>query len=237
MLSLFFSTAPLILLGIAAVVSLRAFMPGGTTPLRMFSGACMLTLAVELTGHFLKSLGPSDRAYQVFYGSDPATGQIISNHWLYNIFNFLYCMILAITFYHQLKDDTIKIIIQFFYVAFTILFLTNTIFFQGIISFQTLLVVTGGGFVMFLSGAYFWDLLMSQEHEKIIHDPFFWFSFGLIVYFGGTIPFLGMFNFLADKFYDFTAFYQMYFSNGFSIFLSSLIITGFLCRKNYLKLS
>lgn len=236
MLSSFFATAPLIGIGIAALCSLRAFRPGGTTALRIFSGACLLTFAVELAGHYLRRLGPSDRAYHLIYGTTP-TDEIIQNHWLYNIFTFLYCMILALAFYHQLKGDGVRVIIQFFYVVYTILFLANTLFFQGLTSFQTVLVVTGGAFIMFIAGAYFRELLLSPAHEKITGDPFFWFSFGLIVYFGGTIPFLGMFNLLADKFYDFTVFYQMYFSNGFSIFLSSLIATGFLCRRNYLKLS
>jgi hypothetical protein len=96
-------------------------------------------------------------------------------------------------------------------------------------------VVVGGSFVMILALAYFWELLVSTENESITRDPFFWFSFGLIVFYGGTIPFMGMLNYLSERFYDFTVLYQLYIFNGFIIFLNSLILVGFLCRKTFQK--
>ncbi|MBX2957749.1 MAG: hypothetical protein KF846_16410 [Cyclobacteriaceae bacterium] len=101
--------------------------------------------------------------------------------------------------------------------------------------FQTLSYVAGGVFIIFLSGAYFWQLLISSENDKITRDPFFWLSFALIVYFGTKVPFYGMFNYLERDFYDFTVFYHTYISNSFTIFLNVLVSIAFLCRKNYPK--
>ena len=96
------------------------------------------------------------------------------------------------------------------------------------------MVIVGGGiFMIFLVAAYFRQLYLSEETESITRDPWFWFSFGFLIHFGGTVPFLGMLNFLWQHYKVFTSFYYIYFSNSFTLMLNLLIITGFLCRRNY----
>jgi hypothetical protein len=211
------SFLPLIFIGLAAVISTRAFFQGSSQSLKMFSRLCILTFVVELVGHLTK--------------------EAEVNYWIYNVFHVVYYIYLASIFYHTLKHDTVKSVIPVFYVTFFLFVVYNSLFLQGILSLQTYTLVLGGGFMMFLAGAYFWELFVSTDNESIARDPFFWFSFGFLLYFGGTVPFLGMFNYLSTNFYDFTVFYYTNFSNAFSILLSLLIMVGFLCRKSYQKLS
>jgi hypothetical protein len=211
--------AAIILVVLAWVSSLRAFFYEGTLPLRMFSVACLLTVLAETLGYLLRS-GP---------------GAAESNHWVYNVYHFLYFMLMGQVYYHQLSGDLMRSAIQLFRVAFTVFFSLNCFFWQGLGTYQTITVVVGGSFIMILAVSYFWELLVSQDNNKITRDPFFWFSFALIVFYGGTVPFLGMLNYLSARFYDFTVFYQVYIFNGFTIFLNSLIVIGFLCRKNFQK--
>lgn len=165
------------------------------------------------------------------------TGRMkINNHILYNAFNFFFYMALAFTFYYQLKNKILQRLIKIFYVCFTVFVIINSVFIQGIKTFQTLSAVIGGGFIFFMAITYFWQLYISEESERITHDPFFWFSFGLVAYLGGTIPFLGMLNYLWDNFKEFTKFYFIYVSNAFTILLNILVTIGFLCRRNYPKL-
>jgi hypothetical protein len=42
-----------------------------------------------------------------------------------------------------------------------------------------------------------------------------------------------MLNYLWRRYPEFTSFYYLYFCNSFTILLNILIITGFLCRRNY----
>lgn len=161
----------------------------------------------------------------------------IRNHWLYNIRDpFLY---LALTYIYQLqlRNKLIQKIIRVFYISFPIFVIINSHFIQGIVSLQTLTFVVGGSFITFLAGAYFWQLYVSEESEKITYDPFFWFSFGFLLYFGCTLPFLGMLNYLWELSQEFTIFYHTYISVAFSMLLNILIIVGFLCRTNYQKSS
>lgn len=231
-----FRSLPMVFLSLAVLASLRAFVLNAPLPLKMLSGLLIFSFIVETVGLYLRILTPEDKVYQFLYGSDSA-GEITQNQWLYNIYNFIAIIMLARIFYYQLSSDNLKVVIQFFYPLFTVFFLWNSFFNQGMLAYQTLTFVAGGSFVMFLSGAYFWELLISSDNEKITQDPFFWFSFGLIVCYGGTIPFHGMFNYLRSNFFDFTVFYYTFISNGFSIFLNILIIIGYLCRKNFQKSS
>jgi hypothetical protein len=210
------SFLPLIFIGLAALISLRAFVTD-SVPLKSLSRLWMVVFVVESIGHF--------------------TPEGESNHWLYNVYHYFFYLSLANIFYHQLNNEKNRIAIRVFYIVFTVFVFCNSLFFQGLSSLQTLTVVVGGSFIMFLAGAYFWQLFISTDNEQITRDPFFWLSFGLIVYFGGTIPFLGMLNYLTRNFYEFTVLYHKYISNAFSIFLNITIIVGFLCRKVYPKLS
>jgi len=106
---------------------------------------------------------------------------------------------------------------------------------SGVTRLQTVMLVTGSLFMIFLSASYFRQLYLSEENEMVNRDPWFWFSFGFILYFGCTVPFLGMFNYLWANYKEFTNFYYLFFCNSFAILLNVLIIIGILCRKNFQK--
>jgi hypothetical protein len=175
-------------------------------------------LLTEIVGHFLQSRG-------------------IRNHWLYNLFNPCFYILLAIIYRRVIENPSAKKVIGFFYVVFPLFILANSFFIQGIDSLQTLTIVIGGSFIIVLSCTYFWQLYQSESTETISRDPFFWFSFGFILYFGGTLPYLGMLNYLWKLSEEFTRFYFVYFYNVFSIVLNLLVTIGFLCRRSYPKLS
>lgn len=209
------SLLPLVFIGSAALISLRAFIYSFSAPLKVFSMVWIIVFTIEIAGHLMSG----------------------SNHWLYNIFYpFLY---LSLTYIYQqvLQSAFIQKLIQIFYISFVVFVVINSFLIQGITTLQTLTIAVGGSFITFLAGAYFRQLYKSEDSEKITKDPFFWFSFGFILYFGGTVPFLAMLNYLWQLSEEFTKFYFLYFSNAFSIFLNILISIGFLCRKNYLKSS
>lgn len=213
---------PLFFLGAAAVAGLRVFFVPATTPLRLFALLCAVTFAAELLGHYMRQSGAFSDGNE-------------TNHWFYNIFNAFQIFILCKIFYLKLHSDNLRVVIQFFYVVFLLFIIANTLAIQGFVAYQTLTVVVGGGFVIFLAGAYFWQLLVSPDNERITRDPFFWFSFGLIVYFGGSIPFLGMLNYLIQYYSEFTKIYFTLIYTGFSVVFNIMITIGFLCRKDYLK--
>jgi hypothetical protein len=211
------SFLPLAFIGCAALASTRALIFVENEPLRILAKTWWIMFMVEIVGHYTR--GES------------------SNYWLYNVFHFVYYPLLASIYGHILKSEKIRHAISVFYVAFIMFALCNSVFIQGIRPLQTLTLVFGGCFISLLGVLYFWQLFISDDNDSITRDPFFWLSFGLVLYFGGTVPFLGMFNYLHKNFPDFTAFYFTYISNAFSIILNIIIIISFLCRISYPRLS
>ncbi|SFE50723.1 hypothetical protein SAMN05518672_10736 [Chitinophaga sp. CF118] len=211
----FISTFPLFVVGLAAVVSLISFRDHYPTVLKKMSLLWVINFFIDCAGHITKHLG-------------------VKNHWIYNIHYWIMYLALAYLYQRQIQNEYVRRSISWFYVLFSILVVFESICF-GVTDLQTIIIVAGGVFIIFLSASYFRQLYLSEETERITRDPWFWFSFGFLINFGGTVPFLGMLNYLWERFPQFTHFYYLYFSNSFTIFLNILIIAGFLCRRNYQK--
>jgi len=209
------STLPLFVVGLAAAVSLISFRYDYPAPFKKLSVLWVFNFCVDLTGHIYKHLG-------------------LKNHWLYNIYFWMLYLSLAYLYYYQIQGRYIRGSIRWFLMLFPLLILTVSVL-SGIDDLQTIIIVVGGIFMIFLAASYFRQLYTSEENERISRDPWFWFSFGFLIHFGGTVPFLGMLNYLWARYPAFTNFYYLYFSNSFTILLNILIIVGFLCRTTYRK--
>lgn len=207
---------PLIVTGIATLIGMRAFFVNAPQPVKMLAQLWIIIFLADLTGHVA----------QYFQ---------MENFWFYNLHHFFLFFFLAAIYFKILENELLRISIQIYYGALIVFVIINSLFIQGLFALQTLTYVGGGVFTIYLSVAYLWQLLVSSDNERITRDPFFWLSFALIVYFGGTVPFFGMFNYLQEHFFEFTRFYYVYISNAFSIFLNTLVIVAFLCRKSYQK--
>jgi hypothetical protein len=209
----FYSTFPLFVVALAAATSLISFRNNYPDALKKMSVLWVINFCVDLTGHIIKHNGGK-------------------NHWLYNILFWIMCMALAYLYDRQIQNKKVHSSIRWFYMLFPLLIVAESIV-VGIKDLQPIIIVSGGIFMIFLAACYFRQLYLSDESEKITRDPWFWFSFGFIIHFGNTTPFLGMLNYLWARYPEFTSFYYLYFCNSFTILLNILIITGFLCRINY----
>jgi len=208
------SVVPLIVAGLAAGISTISFYYRYPIALRKLSLLWIFDLFfIDLAGHLMKGSG-------------------IKNHWLYNFYFWIFYLGLAYLYREQILSKRIRLSILYFYVLFLLLAVSESVF-KGITTLHTTGIVVGGAFMIFLTVAYFRQLYLSEENEMITRDPWFWFSFGFLVYFGGTIPFLGMLNYMWGKYPVFAKFYYLYVSNSFAILMNVLVAAGFLCRKDY----
>jgi hypothetical protein len=209
------SYLPLIAMALTAGLGSRLLFIPAPYPLKFFARVWLVLLCAEVTGHLI--------------------GLYYSNQWFYNILQAAWVMALSHLYFLVLVNRGLKSVIQIFIALFGVFVVMNSLFIQGFTSLQTITYVAGGLFVIFLAGAYFRQLFGSTDNEKITRDPFFWLSFGLIVYFGGTVPFFGMWNYLLQYFLEFTEFYFSYIYKSFSLFLTILVAIAFVCRKDYPK--
>jgi len=212
----FIRVFPLTVVGLAAATSLISFRYPHLKALRPLSILWVFNFCADLAGYITRSMG-------------------IRNLWIYNIDFWMLYIVLAWLYREQIRSRRIGAAIRIFYFLFPVLIIADCALF-GINDLQTVIIVAGGAFIVFLAAAYFRQLYISDDNERITRDPWFWFSFGFIIQFGGTLPFLGMLNYLWQHYPQFTRFYYLYFSNTFTILLNVLIIAGFLCRRSYQKL-
>ncbi len=204
--------------GIAALVSLRSFTHDFPFELKALSVLWIILFLLDVTGNIMKE-------------------KEIHNHWLYNIFGWLFYLPLAWLYYRRITGPWMRKLIKLFVVVFTLLIIVDSLFLEGVRQLQSLIIVCGGASVIFMATGYMRQLYISESNEKISKDPWFWFSVAFILYFGGSVPYLGMFNYLLEHYRDFAAVYYYFINISFTILLHCLIITGFLCRTNYQKLS
>ncbi len=208
---------PLAIIGITSLISLRTFIIDAPEPLKKLSRLWLVLFAVEMSGLLLK-----------YVAGKP-------NKWIFNLFYVFFFIYLSSIFSRVLESPRVQTVIGFFYIAFIAFAIVNGLFIQDVREFHTLTYVVGGIFSIYLSGSYLWQMVVSPDNDSVTRDPFFWVSFALILYFGGTVPFYGMFNYLERHHYEFTVFYHTYISNSFAIVLNILIMIALLCRKRYPK--
>jgi hypothetical protein len=204
--------------GAAALISLRSFSKDFPADLKLLSIQWVVLFLIEVTGIIMKI-------------------RDMNNHWLYNIFGWLWYLPLAGLYYQKINHSFIRIFIKVFAILFTMMIIADTLFIEGFWQLQSLVIVVGGTVIIFLGAAYLRQLYFSESNEKITRDPWFWFSIAFIVYFGASVPYLGMFNYLWEHFSDFAAIYYFYIYITFAMVMHCLIITGFLCRTNFQKSS
>ena len=208
-------TIPLVIVGLAAMTSLISFRYDYPDTLKKLSVLWVINFCFDLAGHI------------IYYSDAP-------NLWLYNIYFWIQFLALAWLYDKQIANKYVRRSIRLFLVVFPLLVAGDSMV-SGIGDLQTIVIVAGGVFMIFLAASYFRQLYLSEETETITRDPWLWFSCGILIQFGGTTPYLGMMNYLNKQYPEFSHYYYLYGSNSFTTLLNFLIIVGYLCRRNYQK--
>ena len=164
-------------------------------------------------------------------GSIMAAFYKMNNLFYYNIVYDIQVIIISYFFYHQLHSHFIKKVILRFLFIFLLFALLNTIWLQGFFTWQTYSYVLGGSFIILLSVAYLWQLYISEETRSIFRDPVFWFSLAWILYFGITVPYFGMLNYLLKNFPSLALKYYLLVIDITDCLRNILLTIGFICIR------
>jgi uncharacterized membrane protein YidH (DUF202 family) len=210
----------LLCLGLACLASLLAFRFDYPAPLKTLARLWCVMLGIELIANFF-----------------PVT---TDNTWLYNAFNIFFYLIL-VNIYRQISShEQIKNSIRIFNFVFIFFAFCNSIFLQRILEsqkYQTYTLILGGGALLVFACLYLVELIMSEDRQAPSRNPYFWLSISLIIFVGGTVPFLGMLNYLDSNFPAFTSIYFIYVCRAATILLNLGVTLTFLCKTPYLKFS
>jgi len=217
-MSSYLNWLPLLFVGLAAFSALDRLTHTAPLGIKIVAVMWLVVLPVEVAGHVTAAMG-------------------IRNHILYNIFDIgffsaIYCayMSATITLWKRRAYAILSGI-------FTIYSLVNLVFIQGVDHFNSYTYVIGGTLAIAFGTSYLYELLAYGRKMSVRPNPFFWFSAGFMVYFIGTIPFLGALNYYWEHYKTFSSLYFTYFSNGFSILLNLSMIVGFYAPKLFRDIS
>jgi len=210
----FFRWGVLLLQFCTAVSALRCLKKNVSIEWKILIAVWVLTFLVEaagkILGFFLK----------------------INNHILYNIYFIIFFNGLIYFYYRTLHAKAWKKISLVLLISYNVI--TVYLFFKiGIKSLYSYSFSAGGSIVIILGIAYFIKLYKDEvAFISLRGDPVYWISLGLILYFAGQVPMIGMYNLLVKKSMSFINQYIFYFGNFITVVLHFFLIKGFTVKRN-----
>jgi hypothetical protein len=117
-----------------------------------------------------------------------------SNQWFYTIFHFASYLFYCWFFFRVLKLPRIKRAIRVLAFIYILVAIINFIFIQGPLQLNTFSDLLACFIMVFLSIAYYYQLLNDREVVLLQRDPLFWISTGLLIYHLGSMMGLFLIN-------------------------------------------
>ena len=150
---------------------------------------------------------------------------------IYNIFSFEFYLYIL---YSIIKSQKAKRIMVYILVGFPIFWFVNLFFIQGFHNFQSISYALGCLLIVSFSIFYFFELFQHPISVKLINEPAFWLTSGLLFYYCCIFPFAAMLNFVGSI-TDFISYTYQKIILVINILLYSLFTIGFLCRLKIRK--
>lgn len=167
---------------ISYLSSLRIFRLDKSPLLKLFSFFLLFLLLGELFG----------MAWSKWIWSK--TGFTRSNQWFYNFFHAGTYSFYLYFFYKVLSVRYLKRWVQVMGAVYLMFVIYNLSFWQGVYQFNSYTELFSCFIMIFLSIAYYYQLLHAKEIIVLSRDPFFWISTGVLTYHLGSMMGLFLIN-------------------------------------------
>ncbi|WP_438426022.1 hypothetical protein [Aquimarina macrocephali] len=111
----------------------------------------------------------------------------INNLPLYHFFTVIH-FLLIINIYRKVLSQTYsKLFFIVLGIGFTIFAIINTIFLQGLMTFNSNATTLMGAIIIFLALSYFYALLKEVKYSALETNPMFWINSGFLIYFSSSL--------------------------------------------------
>jgi hypothetical protein len=124
-------------------------------------------------------------------------GVLPYNQWFYNFFHLLSYSFLMYFFYQVLGLPKVKKIIPVLALVYIVFALINLFFIQGLEELNTRSELVASIILIFLSIAYYYQILLDKKIIPLLNNPLFWISTGVLVSNLGSILALYLINVIA----------------------------------------
>lgn len=160
----------------------------------------------------------------------------VQTHVFYNVYYYFRFPLIGMIFYLLCRRQRFfSFFIISFYLLTAVIFLICFYLYNGFNKLHTPYLLAGGIFTITLCLAYLLRLFRSDEIFNPFTVPFFWTSMGLLFFFLGVLPYLGLINYLVQEHYLFAS-QPMILVKILSILLYTLISTDIYIQWKQMKL-
>lgn len=111
----------------------------------------------------------------------------INNMPLYHFFTVIQFLLIVNIYRRALSQTFSKKFFASLSVGFVVFAIINTIFLQGLMTFNSNTTTLLGSLVIFLSLSYFYALLKEVKYSTLETNPMFWINSGFLIYFSSSL--------------------------------------------------
>jgi hypothetical protein len=122
----------------------------------------------------------------------------MNNLFVYHFFIPIEFFLLAILYRHHFDGFIPRSVISFMIIAFTTFAIINTIFFQGLLTFNSNASFVECIVMIVLAMIYFYKLLRDLKHKNLERVPMVWINMSVLTYFSGALMLFYVSNELVD---------------------------------------
>ena len=214
----------LIPLTVAAFISVVSFWKKWAAPFRLFSVFLLSTWFIECFAIAWKW-----ELYHTRYWS-----YTLSNLWIYNGFVIVRQMFLLVFFHGMLTAYHQKKAVRWFILPFAILACANYAFIQTPFNINTYTIAVANTMLVFLSLAFFHQVLMDKKIIVLYKASEFWIMLGIFFYYSGTLPFFLFFDYLTKQ-RSVVVHSYLYINDSLNLLMYTFFIIAYLCKPQIQK--
>ena len=174
---------------VSAVLSCRFLGRKRPAAYRIFSILLLTIFLVELLAYLWKF-------YFVTFRNWPYSQ---SNLWLYNSFLIPQYLLYMAVYYKALHSNKIRTIILLLAVGYAVFAMVNIFFLQGIHNIESYTLAMADGIVIFMTVAWFNQILREKEIIRLTMHPMVWISVGAFIFHAANLPYILSLDFLIHN--------------------------------------
>lgn len=206
-------------LTMAALTAIVSLKRGYSSPVQIIALVVLYTCLVEWSV-----------LYKAEFSSDNTNAQI------YNCFMLMQYLAFAHYFQQIIKLHWARKAIQVFLYLYPVFWYLLVFFVFKFSEWNSYVYMIGGVFTIFFAIVYCYELLSAEEPIMLRNCSEFWIAIGLIFFYVCSVPYMGMFNFLAKLHVDLASLLKIPLQIS-NIVMYSLFTYAFICQLTITKRS
>lgn len=209
---------------LSVVASIKSYKLKWSKPFRLFAAFLFATFIIEVFAI----------SWQWFLYDAFRQDYSQSNLWIYNGYVGIRHIFLISFFYHLVTSRSVKQIILWTTLSFTLFFLINYGFIQTPFLINSYSIILSNILISLAAVVFFKQVIEYKEVISLTKSTEIWLALGCFIYYSGSLPFFMLFNRLIESDSPLLA-SLLFINDGLNIIMYSLFLTAYICSPKIQK--